>query len=153
MVLLHFQEHCLQDFSQNSTWKAAYKLPTSADLLVIEFRHWFDRYCQGRIPCPGSPAQATVPLSRAALLDRYQQHTLICHSCRRALAIIHRLQWGLLGYFAVAVAIAALLPDPLRLRVCLPLATSALLGLGLYTWLKLWLEPRFYFIDYVHPKK
>ncbi|MGC8711529.1 MAG: Rieske 2Fe-2S domain-containing protein [Leptodesmis sp.] len=153
MVLLHLQEHYLQDSSSNSTWKAAYKLPTSADRLVIEFRHWFDRYCQGHIPWPGSPAQATVPLSREALLDRYQQHTLICHSCRRALAIIHRLQWGLLGYFAIAVAIAALLPDPLRLRLGLPLAISALLGLGLYTWLKLWLEPQFYFVDYVHARK
>jgi phenylpropionate dioxygenase-like ring-hydroxylating dioxygenase large terminal subunit len=153
MVLLHFQEYYLQDSLQNPTWKAAYKLPTSADCLVIEFRHWFDRYCQGRIPWLGSPAQATVPLSRKTLLDRYQQHTLICRSCRRALTTIHRLQWGLLGYFAVAVAIVALLPDSLRLRLGLPLAISALLGVGLYTWLKLWLEPRFYFVDYVHAKK
>lgn len=153
MVLLHYQERYLQDSLQHPAWKAAYKLPTSADRLVIEFRHWFDRYCQGRIPWPGAAAQPTVPLSRETLLDRSQQHTLICGSCRRALKTIHRLQVGLLAYFAAVVAIAALLPDSLRLRLGLPLIISALLGLGLYTWLKLWLEPRFYFVDYVHAKR
>lgn len=154
MVLLHYQERYFQDAVQNLSWKTAYKLPTSADRLIIEFRHWFDRYCQGQIPWVGAPQpQPTVTLSREALLDRYQQHTLICGSCRQALTTIHRLQWGLLGYFAVALAIAALLPDSLRLWLGLPLITLAFLGLGLYSWLKLWLEPQFYFVDYIHAKK
>jgi phenylpropionate dioxygenase-like ring-hydroxylating dioxygenase large terminal subunit len=160
MVLLHYQEHFLQahfspDPNSESSfpaWKAAYKLPTSADRLVIEFRHWFDRYCQSRIPWMGCPSPA-LPLNRETLLNRYHQHTLICSSCRRALNNIQRLQWGLLGYFALSVAIAALLPDSLRLRLGLPLVIFGLLGLGLSTWLKLWLEPKFYFVDYVHAKK
>lgn len=154
MVLLHYQERYFQSSLHNPSWEAAYKLPTSADRLVIEFRQWFDRYCQGQIPWSGSPQpQPTISPSRETLLDRYQQHTLICGSCRRALTTIHRLQWGLLGYFVVALAIVALLPDSLRLRLGLPLVISALLGLSLYTWLKLWLEPQFYFVDYVHAKK
>jgi hypothetical protein len=26
----------------------------------------------------------------------------------------------------------------------------ALLGLGAYAWLRFWLSPRFYFVDYIH---
>lgn len=39
MILLHQQERFLQE---ESDWKTAYKLPTSADRLVIAFRKWFD---------------------------------------------------------------------------------------------------------------
>jgi len=34
--------------------------------------------------------------------------------------------------------------------VGLPLIVIALLGLGAYTWLRFWLRPRFYFVDYIH---
>jgi len=45
MILLHQQEHFLQQRKPAESWKTAYKLPTNADRLVIEFRNWFDQYC------------------------------------------------------------------------------------------------------------
>lgn len=50
MILLHYQERELQQRSHTESWKTAYKLPTSADRLVIEFRRWLDQYCQGQLP-------------------------------------------------------------------------------------------------------
>jgi hypothetical protein len=86
-------------------------------------------------------------------LDRYQQHTQHCSSCRKALLVVNRLQIGLLLYFAIAVAMTALFPDALRIKLGLALVVTAFLGLGAYTWLKFWLSPRFYFLDYIHAKK
>lgn len=152
MVLLHYQEQLLQQQHQHQSWKTAYKLPTSADRLVIEFRNWFDKYCHGQLPWNETikSLEMPQPLRREELLDRYRQHTLICSSCQGALKTVQRLQIGLLSYFAISVAIVALLPDALRLRVGLPLMILGLAGLSVFAWLKLWLEPKFYFVDYVH---
>ena len=91
--------------------------------------------------------------NRQQILDRYHQHTTICGSCRQALNNVHRLQIGLLIYFAIAVSIAAVLPDAFRLWISLPLVLTALLGLAIYAGLKYWLEPKFYFVDYIHAKR
>lgn len=151
MILLHQQEYFLQ---QQGNWKTAYKLPTSADRLVIEFRKWFDKYCQGKLPWSevGLNGQ-TLPLinnNRQVILDRYSQHTQHCRSCRDALSRVKLLQKLLLGYFILTISSVALLPDQLRLSWGLPLMLTALLGLGAYTWLKFSLEPKFYFVDYIH---
>lgn len=154
MVLLHYQERELQHRSQTESWKMAYKLPTSADRLVIEFRRWIDQYCQGKLPWGGLDPSIALPMrDRSQILDRYHQHTLICGSCRQALKNVQRLQVGLLAYFAVVLAIAAVLPDQLRIRIGLPLVLTGLLGLLIYGGLKYWLEPKFYFVDYIHAKR
>jgi phenylpropionate dioxygenase-like ring-hydroxylating dioxygenase large terminal subunit len=153
MVLLHYQERILQQKKQVESWKTAYKLPTSADRFVIEFRNWFDKYCQGQLPWgeTSMPRQDEPLLSNhEVLLDRYRQHTMICRSCRQALNTLQRLEFVLLGYFAVTVAGVAVMPDVLRVNLGLPLTVLALMGLGIYAWLKYWVEPRFYFVDYVH---
>jgi hypothetical protein len=41
----------------------------------------------------------------------------------------------------------------MRLKVGLPLMITALVGLGVYAWLKLSLIPQFYFVDYIHGEK
>lgn len=157
MVLLHQQENFLQQRQRLESWKTAYKLPTSADRLVIEFRNWFDKYCQGQLPWNEAELttqkQNGVSENRQFLLDRYKQHTQHCHSCRNALRNIQRLQIILLGYFAISVPIAAVMPDAARFQFGLPLVIVALFGLGIYSWLKFWLEPKFYFVDYIHAKK
>ena len=145
MVLLKQQESFLQD----NNWKTAYKMPTSADRLVIEFRKWFDRYCEGKLPWSKADTIPTLE-SREAMLDRYHQHTQHCSSCRNALKRIQLLQWILLAYFAIAISITALLPDSLRVTWGLYLTVSALLGLGIAGGLKFWLMPKFYFMDYLH---
>jgi phenylpropionate dioxygenase-like ring-hydroxylating dioxygenase large terminal subunit len=156
MIFLHQQERFLeQKFNQD--WKSGYQLPTSADRLVIEFRKWFDKFCQGKLPWHQvgivAPKYSEINESREALLDRYHQHTQHCRSCRNALNNVKRLEWGTLVYFAISIATTAVLPDSLRFQWGLPLTLVALLGLGVYGWLKFWLEPKFYFVDYVHAEK
>lgn len=154
MILLHYQEQALQQRTQTETWKTAYQLPTSADRIVIEFRQWIDQYCQGKLPWGEIEVSNQLPIrERQPLLDRYQQHTMICGSCRQALKNLQRLQLGLLGYGFVALSAAAVMPDGFRLSISLPLVLTALLGLATYAGLKYGLEPKFYFVDYIHAKR
>ncbi len=154
MILLHQQEHFLQQRQPQQSWQTAYKLPTSADRLVIEFRKWFDKYCQGQLPWGEvgltGLENESICENRQFLLDRYKQHTQHCSSCRGTLKTVKRIEWVLLGNFVITVSGVALLPDALRLRLGLPVMVVALLGLAAFTWLKFWLEPKFYFVDYVH---
>lgn len=152
MVLLHQQEAWLQ----NNSWRDAYKMPTGADRLIIEFLNWFDRYCDGTIPWNEAAIKATpqaISTSRQVLLDRYHQHTQHCSSCRNALKTAEFWQWLLVAYFIVTVSAVAVLPDNLRVSWGLWLTISALLGLGIAAVLKFWLMPKFYFVDYVHSER
>jgi phenylpropionate dioxygenase-like ring-hydroxylating dioxygenase large terminal subunit len=151
MVLLNQQEN----FLQNTHWKTAYKMPTSADRLVIEFHSWFDRYCDGKLPWDEKSVNSasTTETSRQILLDRYHQHTQHCSSCRKALKTIQLMQWLLLAYFVVVVSTVAVLPDSLRISWGLYLTFSAILGLGIAAVLRFWLMPKFYFVDYVHSER
>lgn len=153
MVLLQQQEYFLQQ-RRTENWKMAYQLPTSADRLVIEFRNWFNKYCHAQIPWSEVGIQVpqirTINDDRQQVLDRYKQHTQLCSSCRGALLVVNRLQVALLIYFVTTISAVALLPDGLRVKLGLPLIAVALLGLSAYGWLKLWLSPKFYFVDYIH---
>ncbi|MBV8886649.1 MAG: Rieske 2Fe-2S domain-containing protein [Chroococcidiopsidaceae cyanobacterium CP_BM_RX_35] len=157
MVLLHHQERILQQKQQSESWKTAYKLPTSADRFVIEFRNWFDKYCQGQLPWGknsiSSLSDESLTSCHEVLLDRYRQHTMHCSSCRQALKNFQRLQLILLCYFAVSVASVVVMPDAMRLNIGLPLTVLALIGLAIYTYIKYRVEPKFYFIDYMHADK
>ena len=152
MVLLHQQEAWLQ----NNSWRDAYKMPTGADRLIIEFLNWFDRYCDGTIPW-NEAAITTTPqailTSRQVLFDRYHQHTQHCSSCRKALKTAEFWQWLLVAYFIATVSVVAVLPDNLRVSWGLWFTISALLGLGIAAVLKFWLMPKFYFVDYVHSER
>ncbi len=154
MILLSLQEHLLQ---QRGSWQEAYKLPTSADRLVIEFRRWFDRYCQGNLPWQQveleTTAVAPINIDRNKLLDRYSQHTQHCSSCRQALKNIQRLQVILIINFVLTISSVAVMNDELRNSFGLPLMIIALSGLGVWSWLRYWLQPKFYFVDYVHAEK
>ncbi|MCC5659220.1 Rieske 2Fe-2S domain-containing protein [Nostoc sp. XA010] len=154
MVLLQQQEYFLQQRNFTHSWRTAYQLPTSADRLVIEFRNWFDRYCHGQLPWSEVgievPPTRNINSDRQQMLDRYKQHTQHCRSCREALLVVQRLQAVLLIYFVITVCTVALLPDRLQLTLGLPLIAIALLGLGAYAWLRFWLRPKFYFVDYIH---
>ena len=155
MVLLNQQEN----FLQNNNWKTAYKMPTSADSLVIEFRNWFDRYCDSKLPWNENSVNSistsafTTETSREVLLDRYHQHTQHCSSCRKTLKTIQLMQWLLLAYFVVIISTVAVLPDSLRISWGLYLTFSAILGLGIAAVLRFWLMPKFYFVDYVHSER
>ncbi|OUL32055.1 Rieske 2Fe-2S domain-containing protein [Nostoc sp. 106C] len=157
MVLLQQQEYFLQQRTSVESWKTAYKLATSADRLVIEFRNWFDKYCHGQLPWNEAgikvPESPTINDNRSVMLDRYKQHTQHCSSCRGALKNIQRLQVLLLAYFVTVVSGVAILPDTLRMKLGLPLMITAIASLSVYTWLRFWLSPKFYFVDYVHAQR
>jgi phenylpropionate dioxygenase-like ring-hydroxylating dioxygenase large terminal subunit len=163
VVLLHHQElesERRRGLGEAGGWKRSYRLPTSADRMVIAFRRWLDRYggpdwetligpgASGSAAAPGS-----VALSNEQLLDRYHQHTIHCASCRQALTMIQRLEVvGLVG-FALALAIAALQSDTLRLPLGLPLVVFALASLGGAAGLRFGLEPRFRYRFYDHTRR
>ncbi|BAY28944.1 cell death suppressor protein Lls1 homolog [Nostoc carneum NIES-2107] len=157
MVLLQQQEYFLQQTQSSQSWKTSFQLPTSADRLVIEYRNWFDKYCQGQLPWSqlgiSIPEIRQINENREQVLDRYKQHTQHCSSCRQTLKVMQRLQVGLLAYFAITVCTVALLSDASRVQLGLPLIVTALLSLGIYAWLKFKLIPKFYFVDYIHAQR
>lgn len=157
MIFLQQQEYYLQQKQLTQSWKTAYKLPTNADRLVIEFRNWFDKYCQSKLPWQeigiNGSEPTTINENRAEVLDRYKQHTQHCSSCRTAVKNLERLQIGLLAYFVIVISGVAVLPDDLRLQLGLPLIITALLGVGISAWLKFSFIPKFYFVDYIHAEK
>ncbi len=105
MILLHHQEQDLQARRATESWKTAYKLPTPADRMVIEFRRWIDQYCQGALPWGALPDTPDPQHSdRAKLLDRYHQHTKICTSCSQALKNIQRTKLGLQNLFRYGIS-------------------------------------------------
>ncbi|MGB3640032.1 MAG: Rieske 2Fe-2S domain-containing protein [Rivularia sp. (in: cyanobacteria)] len=159
MILLHQQEHFLQERQSVETWKTAYQLATNADRLIIEFRNWFDKYSQGKLPWDKAgievPQNSTLTINdnRQELLDRYTQHTQNCSSCRKALKNFQSLQVFCVGYFAIIISVVATLPDAFRIKIGLPLMLTGLLSLAAFAGLKFWLIPQFYFQDYLHSEK
>lgn len=80
------------------------------------------------------------------MLDRFEQHTLKCSSCRGAYTSFQTLQKFLIGATVVFCATAGI-PSDLQLRIFL--AALALLSAGLaYTLNEL--VKNFVFVDYVH---
>jgi phenylpropionate dioxygenase-like ring-hydroxylating dioxygenase large terminal subunit len=154
MILLHCQEAAL---AKEGNWKNAYTMPTDADRLVIEFRKWFEKYCQSQLPWQGVGSEVTEPSGverrRDVLLDRYHQHTRHCQSCQGALKRIHQLEIGTLVGSALLILIIALLPNAYRLQVGLPLSAITILSAIAWAWLRYRLEPQFHFVDYVHAER
>lgn len=85
-IFLHYQERYFN--GRSAEVSKVFYLPTRADLFVLEFHKWIDRY--GVDPFPGRSLPA--PLSKDQLLDRYHSHTQYCASCRGALQNIDRIR-------------------------------------------------------------
>uniref|UniRef100_A0A0D6QWB3 Rieske domain-containing protein n=1 Tax=Araucaria cunninghamii TaxID=56994 RepID=A0A0D6QWB3_ARACU len=124
--------------------------PTQADRFVLAFRNWLRRYGNGEpewlVPTvPGQPLPSTV-LSKRQMLDRYEQHTLKCSSCKEAYESFQLLQKFLLGA-TVAFAAASGIPPEIKFRVIL--ASAAVVSAGIAYILKE-LEKNFVFVDYIH---
>ena len=157
MILLSQQEKLVNKLKNNDSWQNFYKIPTQADRFVMEFHRWFDIYCQGQLPWDKQVISETnstpIGTSRQQLLDRYHQHTQHCSSCRNALQTIKNLQFSLIVYVVLATMATAVMPDTLRLNWGIWLMAIALISLGIFASLKFWLEPKFYFVDYIHSDK
>lgn len=80
------------------------------------------------------------------MLDRFEQHTLKCSSCKKAHTSFENLQKVLIGIAVVCTATAGV-PGDMQSRVIL--AGFAILSAGL-AYLLHELQKEFVFIDYVH---
>ncbi|CAK7332139.1 unnamed protein product [Dovyalis caffra] len=123
--------------------------PTQADRLVLAFRSWLRRHGNGEPEWFGFTDQQPLPstvLSKREMLDRFEQHTQKCSSCKKAYASFQTLQKFLIGA-TVAFCATAGIPSGVQLRVVL--AALALVSAGLAYALNQ-LEKNFVFVDYVH---
>ena len=123
-IFLPLQERRVADVGG---WRGNYVTPTAADAYVNAYRAWFD--------AAGPPPHAahavdhfrSAPLDKAALLDRYSQHTAHCTSCLGALRAARRVAAVCRG---ALLALAAALPSLLGALRPLRAHVRALCGLG-----------------------
>lgn len=153
MIVLQGQEKIFQaqDGDVNAQYGKLTFTPTQADRFVLAFRSWMRKHGKGgpewfpEARGLGQPLPSTV-LSKQQMLDRYEQHTLKCSSCRGALKNFQRCQKILWGCTIVLAAAAGVPPD-LAIRALLA-SGSVLSAAAAYT-LKEG-EKNFIFKDYVH---
>eukprot|EP00246_Nothoceros_aenigmaticus_P012468 TRINITY_DN3898_c0_g1_i1.p1 TRINITY_DN3898_c0_g1~~TRINITY_DN3898_c0_g1_i1.p1 ORF type:complete len:570 (-),score=68.96 TRINITY_DN3898_c0_g1_i1:134-1843(-) len=126
--------------------------PTQADRFVLAFRKWLRYHGKGEPEWfPGTEVQNSLPstvLSKREMLDRYDQHTLICSSCRQAEKGFRTLEKVLLGAI-VLFAAGAGVPPAIAARVLL--ASGAVVSAGLLYILKDSAK-NFVYKEYVHAK-
>lgn len=123
--------------------------PTQADRFVLAFRNWLRRHGNSQPEWFGTTNQQSLPstiLSKRQMLDRYEQHTLKCSSCKKAHTAFQTLQKLLIGVAVLCSATAGVPPD-MQSRVIL--AGLSILSAGLaYSIHEL--QKNFVFVDYVH---
>ncbi|KAL0417661.1 UNVERIFIED_CONTAM: Pheophorbide a oxygenase, chloroplastic [Sesamum radiatum] len=95
--------------------------PTQADRFVLAFRNWLRRHGNSQPEWFGSIDQQPLPstvLSKRQMLDRFEQHTQKCSSCRSAYTTFQTLQKFLIGATVVCAATAGIPPD-MQIRIVL----------------------------------
>lgn len=123
--------------------------PTQADRFVLAFRTWLRRYGNSQPDWFGSSTLQPLPstvFSKRQMLDRFEQHTLKCSSCKGAYSAFQTAQKALIGATVLLCATAGI-PSELQLRILIGGAAvlSALLAYAFYE-----LQKNFVFVDYVH---
>ncbi|GAB4823559.1 hypothetical protein N2152v2_010605 [Parachlorella kessleri] len=184
-VFLAGQDRVLAQQAQQegASWRELYYMPTTSDSLVAALRNWFDEKAGGgpfgSLTDSSSPAALAASASLCAqpgsdsrrhMLDRYNQHTVHCASCRSALQKVTAVRNLIAG--AALLAWATWL-SPLLLAVStLARPGAAAAAAGAITLPRLGLMPlllvaaltaaavllgkvrsRFIFRDYVHAHK
>ncbi|XP_072985901.1 pheophorbide a oxygenase, chloroplastic [Typha latifolia] len=123
--------------------------PTQADRLVLAFRNWLRRYGNSQPEWFGYANQQSLPstvLSKRQMLDRYEQHTLKCSSCKAASDSFQTLQKLFIGA-TVLLCVTVGIPPEIQLRLLLAGAAVATASLA-YAMHEL--QKNFVFVDYVH---
>lgn len=123
--------------------------PTQADRLVLAFRNWLRRHGNSQPDWFGFPNQQSLPstvLSKHQMLDRYEQHTLKCSSCRGAYNAFQTLQ-KLFTAATVVMCASSGIPSEIHLRFLVAGAAivCAAMAYALHEFQK-----NFVFVDYVH---
>ncbi|KAM0938899.1 putative pheophorbide a oxygenase [Dioscorea sansibarensis] len=123
--------------------------PTQADRLVLAFRNWLRRYGKSQPEWFGSTIRLPLPstvLSKQQMLDRYEQHTLKCSSCKGAYDGFQNLQKVLI---AATVLFCATTGIPSEIQLRLLFGGAAIVSASL-AYLLHELKKNFVFVDYVH---
>lgn len=123
--------------------------PTQADRFVLAFRNWLRRHGNGQPEWFGNSIDQPLPstvLSKRQMMDRFEQHTLKCSSCKGAYEGFQTWQKVLIGATVVCCATSGI-PSDVQLRVLLAglAIVSAALAFALNQ-----LQKNFEFVDYVH---
>ncbi|XP_031287698.1 pheophorbide a oxygenase, chloroplastic-like [Pistacia vera] len=123
--------------------------PTQADRFVLAFRNWLRQHGKSQPDWFGISSQQPLPstvLSKRQMLDRFEQHTLKCSSCKGAYSAFQMWRKFLIGATIVFCATAGI-PSDMQLRVVLAVLAliSAAVAYALHE-----LQKNFVFIDYVH---
>ncbi|XP_047171523.1 pheophorbide a oxygenase, chloroplastic-like [Vigna umbellata] len=123
--------------------------PTQADRFVLAFREWLRRQGNGQpewfANISNLPLPSTV-LSKREMLDRFEQHTLKCSSCKGAYEGFQIWQKVLIGATVMFCATSGI-PADVHFRVLL--AGLAIVSAALAFTLNQ-LQKNFEFVDYVH---
>ncbi|KAJ6395292.1 hypothetical protein OIU77_020536 [Salix suchowensis] len=123
--------------------------PTQSDRFVLEFRSWLRRHGNSKPEWFGLTGKQPLPstvLSKREMLDRFEQHTQKCSSCKKAYTSFQTLKKFSIGA-TIAFCATVGIPSDVHLRVVL--AALALASAGLAYALNQ-LEKNFVFVDYVH---
>jgi pheophorbide a oxygenase len=143
LAFLHFQEQTLRERAAGmgegvglAERAGEYFMPAPADRVIVALHRWLDEYAH--VPGPLPPPIRT----RAALFDRWTQHTAHCRHCQAAVAGIARWR-GRLGVGLGLCLLAAASHWAARL-----LGVACLGGLGLLGLV----EQQFRVSDYKHYK-
>ncbi|XP_073143521.1 pheophorbide a oxygenase, chloroplastic [Henckelia pumila] len=124
--------------------------PTQADRFVLAFRNWLRRHGNSQPEWFGvTDDLQTLPsitMSKRQMLDRFEQHTLKCSSCRSAHSSFQTLQKFLIGAAIVCAATAGIPPD---MQIRIALGAFSILSAGL-AYAVNELQKNFVFVDYVH---
>ncbi|GER39703.1 pheophorbide A oxygenase 1 [Striga asiatica] len=123
--------------------------PTQADRFVLAFRNWLRLHGNSQPEWFGSTKQQPLPstmMSKRQMLDRFEQHTLKCSSCRNAYSSFQTLQKILIGAAVVFCATTGIPPE-MQLRTVL--GALAILSAGL-AYAVNEIQKNFVFVDYVH---
>ncbi|MEH2406375.1 aromatic ring-hydroxylating dioxygenase subunit alpha [Nostoc sp.] len=100
--------------------KEVYLPLKTSDPLVVEYRKWLDKFGSSLPFYQGYSTSKNLGSSKCnqklITLDRFSQHTLICHSCNQAYQVTNRVKQSCIGV-AIALAAVAILADDSRIRI------------------------------------
>ncbi|MEH2067191.1 MAG: Rieske 2Fe-2S domain-containing protein [Nostoc sp.] len=92
----------------------------TSDTLVVEYRKWLDKFGSSLPFYQGYASSKNIGSSecdrKLITLDRFSQHTLICHSCNQTYQFTNRLKQSCIGV-AIAFAAVAILADDYRIKI------------------------------------
>lgn len=100
--------------------KEVYLPLKTSDTLVVEYRKWLDKFGRYLPFYQGYSTSKNVGSSdvdqKLITLDRFSQHTLICHSCNQAYQVTNKVKQSCIGV-AIALAAVAILADDSRIKI------------------------------------